>query len=49
MKNCSVCGEKLKDGYIVGCANCGYTTCDKCKGKTKGICPNCYSNLEYIG
>ena len=46
---CKDCKSDIKEGYVVGCPNCGLTVCESCRDKTHGICPNCYSTLEYIG
>lgn len=46
---CKVCNNEIEEGHIVGCAVCGATVCEKCRDSHLGICPYCYSNLEYIG
>ncbi len=49
MAICKECNKKIDDGYVLGCKFCEGVFCEKCAKKTHRICPNCYSDLEYIG
>ncbi len=49
MNVCKGCGNKLDDGGILACPNCGATFCENCAEINKKICPHCYNNVEYIG
>ena len=49
MDICKNCNEKIGQGNVKGCPNCGATFCDKCAEKNQNICPDCYSTVEYIG
>ena len=49
MNECKNCKEKIIDGNMLECPNCGATLCTGCAEKTKRICPYCYSSLEYLG
>ncbi len=49
MQKCKKCDDKIPDGSLFGCRNCGTTFCEKCADKTLRICPNCYYDLEILG
>lgn len=49
MIECKNCKSQIKKGEVMGCPNCKTTVCLECAEKTQRICPNCYSNLEFIG
>ncbi|MBQ9104156.1 MAG: hypothetical protein IJY57_03615 [Clostridia bacterium] len=49
MSKCRNCNNEITMGNMLECPNCGHIVCTDCAKKTKRICPNCYSDLEYIG
>ncbi len=49
MPKCTKCDNKIQDGQLFGCTNCGKEFCEDCAQKTLKICPNCYSDLELLG
>lgn len=49
MDNCIKCKNRIKNGEVLSCPNCGKTFCSECAIKTKKICPDCFHSLEYIG
>ena len=49
MAICKKCKSEIQDGFIVGCPSCEAVFCEKCAKSTHQICPNCYSDMEYIG
>ncbi len=49
MEACKNCRKIIKEGFLLGCDNCGATICSECAEKTFKICPYCYSDLDYKG
>ncbi len=49
MNECKNCRQKISDGNVMECPNCGATYCTECGTQTMRICPYCYSTLEFIG
>ncbi|MEG9429699.1 MAG: hypothetical protein VZQ61_02095 [Christensenellaceae bacterium] len=48
MEECKNCRKQSHDGIMLACPNCGATLCPGCAGLTQGICPYCYSTLDYF-
>ena len=49
MAKCKKCNSEIKQGSALGCRGCDTVFCENCAEQTHRICPNCYSDLEYIG
>lgn len=49
MAICKKCDGEIKQGNVMGCTACETIFCEDCAKKTHRICPNCYSDMEYIG
>ena len=49
MHQCKNCRNEIERGKMMRCPNCSAEICADCAGKSRNICPYCYSDLDIFG